>query len=135
MSERNIQKDGKEVLFPNHCNDDDDGDAWFEDFPSEDDRHFILFACNNIEKYITAYEAEKTAREKAEVEATDLREKVKDIYRKAESAVPNVDWAKVAWEMYKTVLSTMTGQGLSDRMKAKDEKIERLSRLCSLYFK
>lgn len=34
----------KEVLFPNHCNDGDDGDAWFEDLPSEADRNLIAAA-------------------------------------------------------------------------------------------
>lgn len=39
-----VGKDGVEVLFPNHCNDGDDGDAWFEDFPSEEDAKFIAVA-------------------------------------------------------------------------------------------
>ena len=34
----------QEVLFPNHCNDGDDGDAWFEDLPSEADRNLIAAA-------------------------------------------------------------------------------------------
>ena len=34
----------EEVLFPNHCNDGDEGDAWFEDSPSEADRNMIKAA-------------------------------------------------------------------------------------------
>ena len=39
-----VGKDNAEVLFPNHRNDGDDGDAWFEDFPSEADRNLIAAA-------------------------------------------------------------------------------------------
>lgn len=35
-------KDNEEVLFPNCCNDGDDGAAWFEDFPGEADRDFFI---------------------------------------------------------------------------------------------
>lgn len=33
-----------EVLYPNCCNDGDDGAAWFEDSPSEADRNLIAAA-------------------------------------------------------------------------------------------
>ena len=32
------------VILPNHCNDGDSGDAWFEDYPSEADRNLIAGA-------------------------------------------------------------------------------------------
>lgn len=32
------------VIYPSHCNDGDDGAAWFDDFPSEADRLFIAAA-------------------------------------------------------------------------------------------
>jgi len=41
-------KDNAEVLFPNHCNDGDDGAAWFEDFPNDADRDFIAHAREDI---------------------------------------------------------------------------------------
>lgn len=41
-------KDNMEVLFPNHCNDGDDGAAWFEDFPNDADRDFIAHAREDI---------------------------------------------------------------------------------------
>jgi len=43
------QATGQEVLFPNHRNEGDDGDAWFEDFPSEADKHLIAAAPDLLE--------------------------------------------------------------------------------------
>ena len=37
-------KDNAEVLFPDHCNEDDDGAAWFEEFPSVEDGKLIVEA-------------------------------------------------------------------------------------------
>lgn len=37
-------KDDIEVLYPNHCNDGDDGSAWFDEFPNYADREFIAQA-------------------------------------------------------------------------------------------
>lgn len=39
-----IGPNDREVLFPDHRNDGDDGDAWFDEFPSEADREFIIEA-------------------------------------------------------------------------------------------
>lgn len=36
--------DDVDVLRPNHCNDGDDGAAWFEDYPSDADRALIVSA-------------------------------------------------------------------------------------------
>ncbi len=63
-----VGKDGMEVLFPNHRNDGDDGDAWFEDFPTEADREFIAHARDDI-PYLTA----KVRRLQAEAEARECR--------------------------------------------------------------
>ena len=41
-------KDGVDVLFPNHCNDGDDGYAWFEDIPNNKDADFIANAREDI---------------------------------------------------------------------------------------
>lgn len=41
-------KDNAEILFPNHCNDGDDGYAWFEDFPNDADAAFIAHAREDI---------------------------------------------------------------------------------------
>jgi hypothetical protein len=35
---------GAEVLYPDHCNDGDDGAAWFEEFASDADRRLIAAA-------------------------------------------------------------------------------------------
>lgn len=39
-----VGRDEIEVLYPNHRNEGDDGDAWFEDFPTEEDRVFFTEA-------------------------------------------------------------------------------------------
>lgn len=44
------------VLFPNSCNDGDDGDAWFEDFPSEADANLIAAAPEMYEALQTVFE-------------------------------------------------------------------------------
>lgn len=71
--------------------------------------------------------------DKVKAEAAILLEKVKDIYKKAETAVPNVDWAQVAWEMYKKVSSSTAGQDFLAERKAKDEGIERLRNALKFY--
>ena len=45
---------GEEVLFPNHRNEGDDGDAWFEDFPNEANAHLIAAAPQLLEALETA---------------------------------------------------------------------------------
>jgi hypothetical protein len=73
-----IGKDNSEVLFPNHCNDGDDGDAWFEDLPSEEDRDFIAHAREDIPALIAEVEslqaqlAESRERERAAVHDIEL---------------------------------------------------------------
>lgn len=39
-----VTDNNTEVLFPNHCNDGDDGCAWFDDLPNKADRIFITEA-------------------------------------------------------------------------------------------
>lgn len=39
-----VGKDNAEVLFPDHRNEGDYGDAWFEEYPSEADGKFIVEA-------------------------------------------------------------------------------------------
>ena len=52
-----VGKDGAEVLFPNHCNDGDDGDAWFDESPNEADRKLIIAAPALVEACKAALEA------------------------------------------------------------------------------
>jgi len=49
-------KDNAEVLFPNHCNEDDDGAAWFEDLPNESDASFIAHARTDIPALVAEVE-------------------------------------------------------------------------------
>jgi hypothetical protein len=39
-----VDAENKEVLFPNCCNDGDEGAAWFEDYATPEVRHFITLA-------------------------------------------------------------------------------------------
>lgn len=57
-------KDNAEVLFPNHCNDGDDGAAWFEDFPNDADRDFIAHAREDIPTLIAEIERLQAERNK-----------------------------------------------------------------------
>ena len=52
-----VGRDNKEVLFPNHRNDGDDREAWFEEFPSDADRNLIAAAPTMYEalQYIITY--------------------------------------------------------------------------------
>ena len=45
---------GEEVLRANSANDGDSGAAWFEDFPSDDDRAFIVRAVNAHDQLVAA---------------------------------------------------------------------------------
>jgi hypothetical protein len=49
-------KNNAEVLFPNHCNEDDEGAAWFEDLPNESDADFISHAREDIPALIAEIE-------------------------------------------------------------------------------
>ena len=40
------------VLQPNCCNDGDEGAAWFEAYPSEEDMDFIIRACNSYDEML-----------------------------------------------------------------------------------
>lgn len=50
-----VGKDNAEVLYPDHCNDGDEGAAWFEEFPSEADRNLIAAAPDMYEALRVAY--------------------------------------------------------------------------------
>ena len=45
------------VLQPNCCNDGDEGAAWFEAYPSEEDMDFIIRACNSYDEMLEALRA------------------------------------------------------------------------------
>jgi len=49
-----VGKDDQSVLFADHANDGDDGAAWFEEFPSEADRHLIAAAPEMLDALIQA---------------------------------------------------------------------------------
>ena len=53
---------GEEVLFPNHRNEGDDGDAWFEDFPNEANAHLIAAAPELLEAAESAMRYDKAIR-------------------------------------------------------------------------
>jgi hypothetical protein len=51
-----VGKDDAEVLYPDHCNEGDDGDAWFDESPSEADRNLIAAAPDMYEALELALE-------------------------------------------------------------------------------
>jgi hypothetical protein len=55
-------------------------------------------------------------RDKTHAEEAAIVRKVKEVYKAAERAVPNVDWAEVSWDLYKAALSSTAGQDILDRL-------------------
>ena len=70
-----VGKRGADVLFPQHCNDGDDGAAWFEEL-REEDREFIAMSREALPYWINrTQEAESRVRE-LEQRVIDMRDKV-----------------------------------------------------------
>ena len=67
-----VGKDNAEVLFPDHRNEGDYGDAWFEEYPSEADGKFIAAARTGWPKAIRRAMA-------AEKELTSCKELIEEL--------------------------------------------------------
>lgn len=63
--------EGDTVLYPNHCNDGDEGDAWFEDYPNEADGNLLIIARTALPEAIA--EIEQLRQEKAELVKMTVR--------------------------------------------------------------
>jgi len=75
-----VGKDNAEVLFPDHRNEGDYGDAWFEEYPSEADGKFIVEAREGWPEAIRrAIKAEK--------ECTELRTVFEEMTNTIDSAI------------------------------------------------
>ena len=98
-----VDQDGAEVLFPDCCNDGDEGAAWFDTFPSEAHRLLIadaprlkeanadlLAACENVlGDFRVAYNQDGTLDEKNFVIARSVLRDVQVAIAKAKTGAPD----------------------------------------------
>lgn len=67
-----VDAENKEVLFPNCCNDGDEGAAWFEDYVTPEVRHFITLARTALPQLAEDYRKLLAVAEAARVVCEEL---------------------------------------------------------------